>query len=123
MTRVLLVEDEDNIAIAIELLLTALGHDVCRVKDGTQALPNIRASAPDCVIIDATLPGMSGYEVCQSLRLTSDLPQPPVLLMTARTHASEGRKAHAMGADAILTKPFAMSDLTGQITRLIAGGS
>jgi two-component system, OmpR family, phosphate regulon response regulator PhoB len=119
--RILLVEDEDNIAIAIELLLSREGYDILRVADGSQAIPNIRAQHPDLVILDVTLPGQSGYEVCQSMRLTQDLTTVPVLMMSARASQAEQRKGLAMGANAFLTKPFAMDDLRSSVAELITG--
>ncbi|WP_417264338.1 response regulator transcription factor [Celeribacter sp.] len=121
--RILLVEDEDNIAIAIEVLLTRAGYELLRVSSGDQALPNIRAQKPDLVLLDVTLPGLSGYEVCQRLRRDPELTHIPVLMMSARASEAEQRKGVAMGANAFLTKPFAMSDLLGSVARLIAGGS
>lgn len=120
--RILLVEDEDNIAIAIEVLLGRAGYDLVRVSDGDQALPNIRAQQPDLVVLDVTLPGCSGYEVCQRLRSDPALSHIPVLMMSARVSQAEQRKGLAMGADAFLTKPFAMDDLKGLVARLIEGG-
>lgn len=121
--RILLVEDEDNIAIAIEVLLTRAGYELLRVSSGDQALPNIRAQKPDLVLLDVTLPGLSGYEVCQRLRRDAELAHIPVLMMSARASEAEQRKGVAMGANAFLTKPFAMSDLLGSVARLIAGGA
>lgn len=120
--RILLVEDEDNIAIAIEVLLGRAGYDLVRVSRGDQALPNIRAQQPDLVVLDVTLPGCSGYEVCQRLRSDPALSHIPVLMMSARVSQAEQRKGLAMGADAFLTKPFAMDDLKGLVARLIEGG-
>ncbi|AJE48617.1 response regulator transcription factor [Celeribacter indicus] len=119
--RVLLVEDEDNIAIALELLLQRDGYEIHRVADGTQALPNIRALRPDLVILDVTLPGASGYEVCQSLRLSDELSDTPVLMMSARASQAEQRKGRAMGADDFITKPFATEDLRARVARLVTG--
>ncbi|ATG47913.1 two-component system response regulator [Celeribacter ethanolicus] len=121
-SRILLVEDEDNIAIAVEVLLSRLGHDILRVADGDQALPNIRAQTPALVILDVTLPGRSGYEICQQMRRDPALTPIPVLMMSARCSEPEKRKGFAMGADAFLSKPFATEDLRGTVTRLIEGG-
>lgn len=119
--RILLVEDEDNIAIAIELLLGRSGYDVTRVATGSQALPNIRAQKPALVILDVTLPEMSGYEICQRLRRDPELAHIPVLMTTARASAVERRKGLALGADAFLTKPFATDDLIAEVARLSGG--
>ncbi|MEN8889621.1 MAG: response regulator [Celeribacter marinus] len=119
--HILLVEDEDNIAIAVELLLVRAGYHVTRVATGCQALPNLRALIPALVILDVTLPEMSGYEICQQLRRDPDLGRTPVLIMSARTSPAEQRKAMAMGADAFLAKPFATADLITAVHRLSKG--
>ncbi|WP_417244007.1 response regulator transcription factor [Celeribacter sp.] len=119
--HILLVEDEDNIAIAVGLLLEREGYRVTRTAIGSQALPNLRAITPDLVILDVTLPEMSGYEICQQLRRDPELGQTPVLMMSARTAPAERRKAMALGADAFLAKPFAVQDLITAVTRLSQG--
>nr|WP_319249085.1 response regulator [uncultured Celeribacter sp.] len=120
--NILLVEDEDNIAIAMELLLKRIGAHVTRVADGDQALPNIRAQSPDLVILDVTLPGQSGYAICQAMRLSADLADIPVLLVSARSSAAEQRKGLAMGANAFLAKPFSIEALMQTVRDLTAGG-
>ncbi|MCA0042208.1 response regulator transcription factor [Celeribacter litoreus] len=119
---IILVEDEDNIAIAIEILMERAGYDVVHVRDGAQALPNIRAQSPALVILDVTLPGLSGYEICQQMRLDPALVDIPVLIMSARASEPERRKGLAMGADLFLTKPFSMDEMRASVTRLIEGG-
>lgn len=121
-SRILLVEDEDNIALAIDVLLSRQGHEIQRVADGDQALPNIRAQRPDLVILDVTLPGKSGYEICQQMRLDPTLSDLPVLMMSARCSEPEKRKGMAMGANAFLSKPFATDELRSAVSQLIAGG-
>ncbi|GAA3862699.1 response regulator [Celeribacter arenosi] len=122
LPRILLVEDEVNIALAIEHLLTRDGYDVTRVSNGSQALPNIRALSPALVVLDVTLPEMSGYEICQRLRRDPTLPDTPVLMTSARASEAERRKGMAMGANAFLTKPFATKDLRA-LVRLLLGGT
>ncbi len=119
---ILLVEDEENIAIAVEILMERAGYDVLRVRDGDQALPHIRAQIPTLVILDVTLPGMSGYEICQQMRRDPALSAIPVLMMSARASGPERRKAMAMGADIFLPKPFAIEDLQTHAAQLIKGG-
>ncbi|WP_417259638.1 response regulator transcription factor [Celeribacter sp.] len=119
--HILLVEDEDNIAIAVALLLEREGYQVTRASIGSQALPNIRAIAPALVILDVTLPEMSGYEICQQLRRDPELGKTPVLIMSARTSPAERRKAMALGADAFLAKPFAVHELLDTVNHMSQG--
>lgn len=120
---VLLVEDEDNIALALEHLIERQGYRLSRVADGDAAMAAIAEVRPDLVVLDVMLPGSSGYEVCQSIRRDSSLSGIKILMMTARGGEVERRKGLALGADAFLTKPFATSDLTDQINDLLAEAS
>lgn len=116
---VLLVEDEDNIALALEHLIGRQGYRLRREADGDAAMSAITEDHPDLVVLDVMLPGRSGYEICQSIRRDNRLTGIKVLMMTARGGEVERRKGMALGADAFLTKPFATSDLTDQIKALL----
>lgn len=120
--RVLVVEDDDNIALALEFLMTREGYDHARVADGAEALPRIRALRPDLVLLDVMLPGASGYEICQGVRLDPALAEVKVLMMTARGSAVEKRKGLAIGADGFITKPFELKELRQEVRRLLTSG-
>lgn len=119
--KVLLAEDEDGIAMALEYLVGKAGYDTRRVADGDAALSALRTAPPDLVILDVMLPGRSGYELCQIIRRDNSMKDVKVLMMTARGGEVERRKGLALGADAFLTKPFATADLTAQIRALLGG--
>jgi DNA-binding response OmpR family regulator len=116
---VLLVEDEDNIALALEYLIGKQGFRLSRVADGAEALEAIAAQKPDLVVLDVMLPNRSGFDICQTIRNRDDLKDTKVLMMTARGGEIERRKGLALGADAFLTKPFATADLTREICSLL----
>ncbi|PRD40229.1 UNVERIFIED_CONTAM: ycf27 [Trichonephila clavipes] len=88
--RILVVEDEDNIAIALDFLMTREGYAHDRVANGAEAMPRIRATHPDLVLLDVMLPEVSGYEICQSVRLDPALADVKILMMTARGVATGG---------------------------------
>ena len=119
--RVLIVEDEDNIALALTHVLGRQGWTVTRVADGPAGLAAIQADKPDLVLLDVMLPGMSGHEVCQKVRMDPDLGSVKILMMTARGHDMERRKGLALGADGFIAKPFELSGLIGQARALLAG--
>ena len=121
--RVLVVEDEDNIALALDFLMTREGYDHARVADGALALPRIRDMHPDLVLLDVMLPGASGYEICQDVRLDPSLAEVKILMMTARGSAIEKRKGLAIGADGFITKPFELKELRAEVRRLLDVGS
>ena len=121
--RVLVVEDEDNIALALDFLMTREGYDHSRVADGAEALPRIRDLHPDLVLLDVMLPGASGYEICQGVRLDPNLADVKILMMTARGSAIEKRKGLAIGADGFITKPFELKELREEVRRLLDTGA
>lgn len=121
--RVLVVEDEDNIAIALDYLMTREGYDHDRVASGAGALAHIRATHPDLVLLDVMLPEVSGYEICQGVRLDPTLSDVKILMMTARGSAIERRKGLALGADGFISKPFELKELREEVRRLLIAGA
>ena len=118
---ILIVEDEDNIALALSHVLGREGWKVERVADGDSGLAAVREMHPDLVLLDVMLPGMTGYEVCQAVRLEPELAEVKILMMTARGNAMERRKGLALGADGFIAKPFDLSDLLEQARALLSG--
>lgn len=121
--RVLVVEDEDNIAIALDFLMTREGYEHARVANGGEALARIRAMHPDLVLLDVMLPEVSGYEICQDVRLDPSLNDVKVLMMTARGSAIERRKGLALGADGFISKPFELKELREEVRRLLGAAT
>ncbi len=118
---VLVVEDEDNIALALDYLMTREGYAHDRVANGGEALARIRAMHPDLVLLDVMLPEMSGYEICQGIRLDPELADIKILMMTARGSAIERKKGLALGADGFISKPFELTELRSEVRRLLEG--
>lgn len=121
--RVFLVEDEANIAEAMQFLLTRDGHSVQVISDGALAMAAIVQGRPDVVILDLMLPGASGLSVLQSLRhhLDPELSQTPVLMLTAKGQGRDRDAALAAGVSAFMTKPFSNAELRDQVRALMAG--
>ena len=118
--RVLVIEDEDNIAIALDYLMTREGYDHDRIANGAEALDRIRTTHPDLVLLDVMLPEVSGYEICQAVRLDPSLADVKILMMTARGSAIERRKGLALGADGFISKPFELQELRTEVRRLLS---
>ncbi|TNF23136.1 MAG: response regulator transcription factor [Rhodobacteraceae bacterium] len=118
--NILLVEDEVNIALALKFLMERMGHVVTHIDDGAAALEQIEGLAPDLVLLDVTLPGASGYEICQHIRACRALDATRVLVLTARGAEIERRKALALGADGFMSKPFEMAELQTRVSALLA---
>lgn len=119
--RILVIEDEDNIALALDYVLTREGYAHERIANGAEALPKIRGSTPDLVLLDVMLPEVSGYEICQTVRMDPALKGVKILMMTARGSAMERRKGLALGADGFIAKPFELKELRDEVRRLLDG--
>lgn len=118
--HILVVEDEQHLAIGIKFNLEAEGYRVSVVGDGATALESIRQAPDDMhlVILDLMLPGMSGYAVCESLR--DEGHTVPVLMLSARTLAEDRIRGYDVGADQYLHKPFELDELLAMVRNLLA---
>ncbi|MES2845395.1 MAG: response regulator [Pseudomonadota bacterium] len=114
---VLVVEDEDNIAAALEyvILREGLSHD--RVASGSDAISRIRQTTPDLVLLDIMLPEVSGYDICRDIRRDPALKGVKVVMMTARGSTLQRAKCFEVGADGFITKPFELKALRDEIHR------
>ncbi len=115
-TRILTVEDDDRIRQAVKLALEDEGWKVDEADTGERALEAFAANAADVVLIDIMLPGMDGFEVCRSIRRTSDV---PIIMVTARDDTHDVVAGLEAGADDYLTKPFAPKELSARIRALL----
>lgn len=111
--HILLVEDEIKLARFIELELSSEGYRVSVAHDGMAGLTMARESAPELVILDWMMPGLSGVEVCRRLRATGN--KVPVILLTARDEVSDRVAGLDAGADDYLVKPFSIEELLARI--------
>ena len=117
--EILVIEDEDNIAIALDYLLTREGYSQTRLATGAGAIDAIRKNQPDLVLLDVMLPAVSGYEICQAIRADPACADVRILMMTARGSAMERRKGMAMGADGFISKPFELKELRDEVRRIL----
>ena len=108
-TRILAVEDDERIRSAVKLALEDEGWTVDEAESGEQAIEMFQRSNPDVVLIDIMLPGIDGFELCRTLRRTSDV---PVVMVTARNDTHDIVAGLEAGADDYLTKPFAPKELS-----------
>ncbi|KPD11307.1 response regulator transcription factor [Phaeobacter sp. 11ANDIMAR09] len=118
--HVVLIEDEPNIAEAIRFLLTRDGWSVDVHGDGSDAVEVIQTANPDLVILDLMLPGKSGLEVIQELRLVEEMQPLPVLMLTARGQLKDREMAEKAGVTRFMTKPFSNSEVLTAVRDLYA---
>lgn len=112
---VLVIEDEDNVALALEYVIRREGYDFRRIADGAEAVPALLEQRPDIVLLDVMLPHVSGYEICETLRRTKELRDTRVIMMTARGSTVQRDRALLAGADDFLAKPFGLGDLRAKL--------
>ena len=114
--RVLVVEDDEDIAQALQRSLRMEGYEVRAAADGRAALEHGRSFAPDLVILDLGLPGLDGLEVARSLRAEDDV---PILILTARDALEARVEGLDAGADDYLVKPFDVNELKARMRALL----
>src|SRR6202044_2969093 len=117
MARLLVVEDEANLAQGLLFNLQAEGHEVSIVGDGDTALDILRTNPFDAVVLDVMLPGKDGFEIATALRAEGNYV--PVLMLTARSRAEDIVKGFAAGADDYLPKPFDLNVLLARVNALL----
>jgi len=121
--QVLVVEDQENIAIAIAHVLTRGGHAATLAATGAAAQDAIALLCPDLVLLDVMLPDMCGFDLCADLRRNPALAGMPVLMMTARGDPADAATARAVGANGLILKPFDLATLRSDVDRLLRAGT
>jgi two-component system alkaline phosphatase synthesis response regulator PhoP len=119
MSRVLVVEDDADIASLIVHYLAPAGYESEIVPNGSDALAAARQRPPDLVILDRMLPGLDGLEICRALRADPDLAGVPILMLTARAEEVDRIAGFETGADDYVTKPFSPKELVARIGALL----
>ncbi|HSL70034.1 MAG TPA: response regulator transcription factor [Longimicrobiales bacterium] len=109
--RILVVEDERDIAALVAYHLTKEGYRVRTAEGGLEAMEAAGTERPDLVLLDLMLPGLSGYEVLSELRRRPELSDVPVVVLTARRDEVDRVKGLELGADDYITKPFSPREL------------
>jgi DNA-binding response OmpR family regulator len=118
--RILVVEDEDNIASIVKLYLEKAKYQVERVADGESAVRRANAAVPDLIVLDLNLPDIDGLEVCRRVRTGS---QVPIIMLTARDDDVDKIVGLEVGADDYLTKPFNARELVARVKAILRRAS
>lgn len=117
MTRVLVVEDNANLAFGLTRSLESEGYEVEAAEDGIRGFEMARTTNPDLVVLDLMLPGMDGYTILKKLRAEGK--DVPVLILTARGEEADKVFGFRLGADDYVTKPFSLSELLARVQAIL----
>jgi two-component system response regulator RegX3 len=120
MTRVLVVEDEQNLREPLVYLLQKEGYDVIEAEDGNAAVENFRTMGADLILLDLMLPGLSGNEVCRTIRAES---QVPIIMVTAKDTEIDKVVGLEIGADDYVTKPYSTRELLARMKAVLRRNS
>lgn len=120
--KILLVDDEPNIVLALEFLMNKEGFRVSKAFDGPSALELAKQECPDLVILDVMMPGMDGFEVARHLRETDTLEGTSILFLTAKGTPSDKLEGYSSGGEVYLTKPFDNDELVETVRELLEFG-
>ncbi len=119
MSRILVVEDDPDIAELLRYYLERASHEVDVLSQGQAALAHIRDRQPELVILDRMLPGMDGLEICRQLRATPESADILVIMVTARAEESDRIVGLELGADDYITKPFSAKEVVARVSALL----
>jgi two-component system phosphate regulon response regulator PhoB len=120
MARILMAEDEKQIADMIAFKLTNSGHQVIRAADGEQALRLALHDPPDLILLDAMMPGLSGFEVLRQLKANAAFRLVPVIMVTAKGHERDVLTGLRGGAVDYIVKPFSLKELAARVELALA---
>lgn len=115
MTRILVVEDEPDIALGLEDDLRRFGYEVHSAADGESALQRALSEAWDLILLDVMLPRVDGFEVCRELRRHEALRDVPIIFVTTRSEGENVEAGYAFGGTDYVNKPFTAAELLAKL--------
>ncbi|MCB0597142.1 MAG: response regulator [Phaeodactylibacter sp.] len=121
-TKVLLVDDEPNILVALEFLVKKEGYQVFKAQNGEQALAAMAAEQPHIVLLDVMMPGMDGFELARKIRANDKYDHTRIIFLTAKGTQEDRFQGYATGGEVYITKPFDNDELINTINEVIEFG-
>ena len=117
--KILIVEDEPNIVVPLQFIMKENGYDVTVAFSGEEAVEAISKTKPDLILLDIMLPGMDGYELCQTIRQKPGWEKIRIIFLTALGREADMAKGMALEADAYITKPFSNKEVVEKVRELL----
>ncbi len=121
-TKVLLVDDEPNILVALEYLIKQEGYQAFKAENGEKALHLMNEQVPDIVVLDIMMPGIDGFEVARQIRMDSRFEGTRIIFLTAKGTRDDRFRGYATGGEIYITKPFDNEDLINTINEVVEFG-
>ncbi len=119
MSRILVAEDDPDIASLLALYLQKAGFEADVVSSGREVVPRIRKTPPDLLLLDLMLPGVDGLEVCRAVRSDQNTASIPIIMVTAKGEESDRIVGLELGADDYITKPFSPGEVVARVRALL----
>jgi DNA-binding response OmpR family regulator len=120
--KVLIVDDEPNIVLAIDFLLSQKSFQTEKAYNGAEALKKLKTFQPNVVVLDVMMPGMTGFEVARQIRIAEGFSDIQIVFLTARGTTKDKMQGYSNGGDLYLTKPFNNDDLVMAIEEVLQYG-
>ena len=120
MKKILLVDDEPNIIMALEYSFKKKNYEVFIARDGSEAIEIMNHNIPDLIILDIMMPNVDGYETLEYIKRSDHLQHLKVIILSAKNKESDIQKGLDLGADKYLLKPFSIKNLTEEVQQLIS---
>ena len=122
MARILIVDDQEDIRLALSLTLQDAGHAVLEASNGEEAIDEAIVNQPDLVLMDIAMPGIDGFSALQALKEQPATHNTPVLMLTAMDRPEQRERARVLGAFDFITKPWAKGEVEMRADWAIAAG-
>jgi len=117
--KILVVDDEPNIVLSLEFLMKQQGYAVRSAVDGDSAMKEVERDPPDIVLLDVSMPGRSGFEVCEAIRANPAWNQMRILIVTGKGRDEDRERGLSLGADGYVIKPFETQDIVAKVKELL----
>ena len=119
MKKILIVDDEPNIVMALEYTFKKQNFEVFIARDGQEALDILKNQLPDIIILDVMMPNVDGYATIEQIKADEKLNHCKIIFLSAKNKEKDIEKGLMLGANAYVTKPFSLKKLTQQISELL----
>ena len=120
MTKILVVEDQEDNRQILRDLLANIGYEMIEAHNGEEAIMAAQIQKPDLILMDIQLPILDGYEATRRIKAAPDLRHIPIIVVTSYALSGDEEKAHAAGCDAYVAKPYSARKLVETINRYLA---